>query len=218
MSKEKLKICIPYRGRPNNLGRLLDILPKYLDNKYDHDIIVVEQNNNKLFNVGYLLNIGFDIFRLKDQSLDWTYIFHPVDCYPIDVNYSLGGMDIVCLYNTKGHELPNGQYVPPSQYAKSFCFKPSSFVQMNGYSLCYWGWGGEDYEPYRKAEKMGLLLEKRMVQFDASEDLTGHDDTTNIPNTNRCYSLTHQDWMKSGLAQIKYSIDTTAQNHFYVTF
>ena len=56
----KLAIIVPYRKRSEQLEKFTSYIKQYLDNrKYDYYIIIVDQQDNKSFNRGKLLNIGF---------------------------------------------------------------------------------------------------------------------------------------------------------------
>ena len=57
---KKLAIIIPYRDRKSHLEMFLPYMKKYLK-EYDYKIYVIEQNDNKPFNRGKLLNIGAKI-------------------------------------------------------------------------------------------------------------------------------------------------------------
>lgn len=73
-------IIIPYRNREKHLNYFLlnsaPLLKKNIDNL---QIIIVEQNEGKLFNRGMLLNIGYHYFN--DPSI--FYITQDIDINPI---------------------------------------------------------------------------------------------------------------------------------------
>jgi hypothetical protein len=190
---EKYRISIPYRNREHNLNKIIPILKeKFKDSNFK--IQVVEQSNDLPFNIAYLINIGFDIFKKQEQDLEWTYIFHPVDCYPIDVDYNIYDKDIVALCQ-------HG-----SMWGNAYCYKPSSYIKMNGYSNNYWGWGGEDHEPNKKSKLFKLSLEKRGIDFDQTENKSDHNNITNNRNLATLSIKTFEDFIKDGLNTIKYDI------------
>ncbi|WP_282459236.1 hypothetical protein, partial [Mycoplasmopsis arginini] len=60
MDRHRLGIIIPFRGRHQQLSELQTSLEnKFSNREIDYRIIVVEQDDAKLFNRGFLLNIGF---------------------------------------------------------------------------------------------------------------------------------------------------------------
>ena len=190
---KKYRITIPYRDREKNLVKIVPSLVEKFKGM-DFKIQVIEQDNNDEFNLAYLINIGFDIFRKEEPDLNWNYIFHPVDCYPVSVNYNVYNKDIVALYQIN------------EVWPKAFCFNANSFSKMNGYSNDYWGWGGEDWEPEAKANAFGLTFEKRYVIFDKTEDVSAINPYTNQRNIEICASKSLENFQRSGLNTIDYTI------------
>ena len=82
----KLGIVVPYRSRESHLNKFNDATEKYLKSKnIDFEIIIVEQTDDKPFNRGKLLNVGY----IKAKALGCDYVvFHDVDMLPMDVDYS----------------------------------------------------------------------------------------------------------------------------------
>lgn len=73
-----LAIIVPYRDREDHLKEFIPHMNKYLP---DAKIVIVEQADEKPFNRGKLLNVGFletDFFY---------YCFHDVDHLPVSVPY-----------------------------------------------------------------------------------------------------------------------------------
>ena len=82
----KLGVIVPYRNRFEQLVLFKEKIVEYLNNqKINFEIIVVEQDDAKLFNRGMLLNIGFK--HAKEKGCDYV-VFHDVDMLPINVDYS----------------------------------------------------------------------------------------------------------------------------------
>lgn len=85
-----LKIVVPYRGREEHLDLFKKLTPlayPMLLKTYDIKIIIVEQANEKKFNISKLINIGYKLFspyNICDCSNDNckksdSFIFWPVD-------------------------------------------------------------------------------------------------------------------------------------------
>ena len=86
MSLEKLGIIVPYRNRYTHLDKFTKHITEYLENKdINYKVIIVEQDDAKLFNRGMLLNIGY--YYAKKIRCDYV-VFHDIDMLPIDVDYS----------------------------------------------------------------------------------------------------------------------------------
>jgi hypothetical protein len=100
----KLGIIVPYRNRFDHLEEFKKSIVEYLDsNSYEnYVIIIVNQDDAKLFNRGMLLNIGFK--EAKKQRCDYV-VFHDVDMLPEYVNYSYSDKPIHLATNFTLEEL-----------------------------------------------------------------------------------------------------------------
>jgi hypothetical protein len=130
----KIGIIVPYRNRYTHLEQFKQHIVTYLDiNGYDnYEIIIVEQDDAKLFNRGMLLNIGFK--EAKKLKCDYV-VFHDVDMLPIDVDYSYSDTPIHLATDN----------IPFESYFGGITLFPSElFEKINGFSNLYWGWGFED--------------------------------------------------------------------------
>lgn len=141
---KKLSVIIPYRDREEHLRIFLNEFPKYLEKQgIDYHITIVEQaNNDILFNKGILFNAGFR----ETKNFDY-FCLHDVDMLPL---YSDYGYDI----NTpKG----SGFFIHPARYVEKWEYVElpgccggivlvdrQTYLDVNGYSISYWGWGIED--------------------------------------------------------------------------
>ena len=76
----KLAIIVPYRDREEHLARFVPHMDKFLSD-IDYKIFVIEQDNDKPFNRGWLLNVGYKI--AEKQGYD-SFCFHDVDMLPED--------------------------------------------------------------------------------------------------------------------------------------
>ena len=83
---DKLGIIVPFRNRHEHLSEFKKSIVDYLTkSNINFELIIVQQDNARLFNRGMLLNIGFkEAKRLKCNYV----VFHDVDMLPIDVDYS----------------------------------------------------------------------------------------------------------------------------------
>jgi hypothetical protein len=133
----KLAVIVPYRDRKNQLKRFLTHMENYLGD-YVYQIFVIEQCDNKPFNRGKLLNIGYKI--ACENNCDY-FVFHDVDMLPYKVDYS---------YTDKPLHLAT--HLQENDYETTFfdyfggvtLFNKEDFARINGYSNEYWGWGFED--------------------------------------------------------------------------
>ena len=73
---KELNLIVPYRDRQSHLERFIPSVEQYLDDsEIPFTISIVEQNNDKSFNRGKLLNIGFDISKNESDY----FCFHDFD-------------------------------------------------------------------------------------------------------------------------------------------
>ena len=135
-------IIIPYRNRKQHLVYFLNhtwpLLKKHMDNI---KLVIVEQEEGKLFNRGKVLNVGFQEY--KDQCN--YFIIHDVDINPKDSILSyyfkpLQNQEIRGIYTSKWKTL--GGIVK---------IKSSDIHHLSGFPNDFWGWGVEDRALYNRA-------------------------------------------------------------------
>ena len=122
-----------------------------------YHIYVIEQNQSqKKFNRGLLLNIGANFAR---QSYE-TLIFHDVDLLPgndLSEWYSLLEKRepihiAACWKNRYGY---NKEY-----FGGIVSFNRDVYKKVNGFPNNFWGWGGEDDVLHNRCVKGGLCIRK----------------------------------------------------------
>jgi hypothetical protein len=138
MGNKKIGIVVPFRNRYEQLGIFIERIVKYLTDKdIPYEIIIVEQDDAKLFNRGMLLNIGFKyVEKLKCKYV----VFHDIDMLPIDVDYSYCEHPIHLATDFLGKETEFFD----TYFGGVTMFNIEDFKKINGYSNKYWGWGYED--------------------------------------------------------------------------
>lgn len=160
---KKLGIIVPYRSRFEHLEIFKQSIVKYLDsNGYeDYSIIIVQQDDAKLFNRGTLLNIGFK--EAKKQKCDYV-VFHDVDMIPINVDYSYSDKP---LHLSTDFILQKGEK-PRTTFEEYFggvtLFPMDKFEEIDGYSNKYWGWGYEDDDLRLRCYEKHIPLETLKIK------------------------------------------------------
>ncbi len=139
-------ILIPYRKREKHLKHFLEntvpLLRKHFENP---KIVIIEQANDKLFNRGLLLNIGFKENLNYEDSLFFT---HDVDVNPRE-------QTIITYYkdNIPDENTIKGIYTSRfNTLGGVICFKKEPFLKINGFPNNFWGWGIEDKVLQNRAE------------------------------------------------------------------
>lgn len=133
-----LGIIVPYRDRETHLKLFVPYMHTYLDmQNIDHKIYIVEQADNKLFNRGKLLNIGYKLA----QSECKYFAFHDIDMLPITADYSepTEPTHLVCDASQFEGGIPYENY-----FGGVVLLNANDYEAINGFSNDYWGWGSED--------------------------------------------------------------------------
>lgn len=149
--ESKIGIIVPYRNREKHLEKFIPEISQYLrKQRIQYEIIIVDQDDNKSFNRGKLLNIGFQ----KAEELGCTYVaFHDVDMLPIDADYSEVDKPTHIATHFEGEM---ERTLSDSYFGGVTLFPIDDFKKLNGYSNKYWGWGYEDDD----------LLQRYRLNFD----------------------------------------------------
>ena len=150
-------IIIPFRRREPHLEIFIrDAVPLFQLYLFPFKVVVVEQEDGKLFNRGQLINIGFNEY--KDKS---KYIFtHDVDICPNekcvrDIYAKIPTTDIMGIYTSCWDTL--GGIIKMSA---------STYADINGFPNNYWGWGVEDKALQNRAVTLNKTISKNVLNND----------------------------------------------------
>lgn len=131
-------ILIPFRKRKEHLEYFIKntvpLFETYLPNS---KVVVIEQEEGKLFNRGMLLNIGFNEYKDKTK-----YFFtHDVDIIPTqEIIKSIYTKEDIEMFRVKSaHETSLGGIIK---------VKHDIIFDVNGFPNNIWGWGIEDRALY----------------------------------------------------------------------
>eukprot|EP00565_Helicotheca_tamesis_P005593 CAMPEP_0185742010 /NCGR_PEP_ID=MMETSP1171-20130828/39257_1 /TAXON_ID=374046 /ORGANISM="Helicotheca tamensis, Strain CCMP826" /LENGTH=377 /DNA_ID=CAMNT_0028414007 /DNA_START=25 /DNA_END=1155 /DNA_ORIENTATION=- len=163
-------IIVPYRdihpaqNRASHLHQFLPHMHKFLTKLLhqkkilDYHIYIIEQSNdNRKFNRGKLLNIGFDLARKNNKNLKSPhdiFIFHDVDLLPHDnlgewyAKYPKSPIHIARCWDRYSNN--------PKYFGGIVSFSAQDMRRINGYPNTFWGWGGEDDEMQKRCENLGV--------------------------------------------------------------
>jgi hypothetical protein len=171
----KLGVIVPYRNRNEHLHKFKKSIVEYLESKnIDFVIIIVEQDNAKLFNRGKLCNIGF----IESQKENCDYIvIHDVDMIPVDVDYSYSKVPVHLATDNIPFE---------SYFGGMTLFPTDVFEKINGFSNLYWGWGFEDDDLRYRCIKNNVPFKNIIGDTFVNEPLpifNGVDAYAKMPNT-----------------------------------
>lgn len=158
MQNKKIGIIVPFRNRYEQLDIFIERITKHLtENEIPYEIIIVEQDNAKLFNRGMLLNIGFKYA----EKLKCKYVvFHDIDMLPIDVDYSYSQTPLHMATNFSNQEREQFD----TYFGGVTMFNNKDFKKINGFSNKYWGWGYEDTDLLLRCIKNDLDLDTLLIK------------------------------------------------------
>ena len=158
----KLGIIVPYRNRFEQLATFKEKIVEYLKNqKIDFEIIIVEQDDTKLFNRGILLNIGFK--HAKELGCDYV-VFHDVDMLPIDVDYSYSDIPLHLATDFTTLSSKQKRTLFDEYFGGVTLFPVDVFEQIDGYSNKYWGWGYEDDDLLLRCKEKFVKLDELKIE------------------------------------------------------
>lgn len=150
----RLAIVVPYRDRAEHLETFVPYMETYLKLQgiQDFKILIVEQADNKPFNRGKLLNVGYNSIQAD------YYVFHDIDMLPITADYSgcLHPTHLVCSATQFAKGIPYETY-----FGGVTMFPSVDFLQINGFSNEFWGWGSEDDDLIMRCKTAGLQYTRR---------------------------------------------------------
>nr|CAH8872548.1 unnamed protein product [Trichobilharzia regenti]CAH8872550.1 unnamed protein product [Trichobilharzia regenti]CAH8872552.1 unnamed protein product [Trichobilharzia regenti] len=135
-------IIIPYRNRDEHLRIVTNHLHAFIRHqKIPYTIFVIEQTGKTKFNRGALLNAGFlEVSKLQEYS---CFILHDVDKLPEDDR-----LTYTCNSRPTHFSSALSQNDYKVLYRDFFggvvAFTREQFLEINGFSNLYEGWGGED--------------------------------------------------------------------------
>ena len=160
-TNHKLGVIVPYRDRYDHLVSFKMSISSVLEkSNIDYVLIVIEQDDAKLFNRGKLLNIGFK--RALKEKCDYV-VFHDVDMLPVDVDYSYSSVPVHLATSFISTDESFERDVFDSYFGGVTIFPINDFQIINGYSNVYWGWGFEDDDLFSRCISKGVPHDSKEI-------------------------------------------------------
>jgi len=154
-------IIVPYRDlhveqkRAAHLQRFVPYMSQFLEGSSFHIYIIEQSDDDRKFNRGKLLNIGFEEARGDGHEI---FVFHDVDLLP--------SKELKVWYKRKPTQCPLHMARVWKRYSNNpkyiggvVSYNADLYQRINGYPNNYWGWGGEDDEMQRRLEHESLVFE-----------------------------------------------------------
>jgi len=150
-SERSVVILVPYRDRALNWDIFLKFMVEFLamgDNAGTaFHLVRVEQPGEKLFNRGKLSNLGL-FWSMRTLKPDCICV-HDVDLLPFPgVSYVDCKDHPWHLTNVFSHLNWESKY--EEYFGGAVLMSPTHWIQVNGFSNGYWGWGREDDDLWRR--------------------------------------------------------------------
>jgi len=157
-------ILIPFRNREKHLNYFIQntipLIEKFMPNTL---IVIIKQEEGKLFNRGCILNIGFKEY----QNMTKYFITHDIDINPTKDC-------IIKHYNKDLNNIICGILISPCITLGGIVkISSDNIFKMNGFPNNIWGWGAED-----------KALENRRVFFNIEREIIFLHHKKNINNKN----------------------------------
>ena len=131
----------------------------------EYQIFIIEQSDDKPFNRGKLLNVGYKY--AIENGCDY-FAFHDVDMLPEDVDYSYTDKPLHLATHLQEHDYETTFF---DYFGGVTMFNKEDFELINGFSNEYWGWGFEDDDLLIRCLDSNLELDKNQIETGGSDEL-----------------------------------------------
>lgn len=151
----QLAFIVPYRDRQSHLNQFI---PHYRRRFPKAHIYIIEQADDKPFNRGKLLNVGFKHFA---DTFDYCAL-HDIDMLVSKGDYSYPSCptQLATRVQQFKYKMPFAEY-----FGGVTLFRKEDFILCNGYSNKLWGWGAEDNLLRECVLRAGLKIEHRICFY-----------------------------------------------------
>ncbi len=172
-----ISIVVCYRNREEHLSKFVPHIRNVFKD-INHEIIIVEQDDDDKFRRGQLLNDGVRYAKYDRVALhDVDYLPESADAYFSDCQVTLPVKRVIFTENDGVTELdldkvPTGyrhfrDSVDDNFFGGVIVFKKSIFKYINGYNTLYQGWGKEDEDLRERIKFNNINIERTDGTFKA---------------------------------------------------
>jgi len=204
-ARQKVAFIIPFRDREPHLGVWLSHLHPILQRQQlDYIVMVVEQVDGAPFNRAALMNVGYtEASKLGHYD---CFVFHDVDLVPEDDRN---------VYRCWNNEVLH-MAVAVSKWKYRLIYKHYTggitaisnhmFNKMNGFSNCFYGWGGEDDDLNLRLKRNNFTM-KRYPGNIGRYTMLYHDWVEENPNLNKMMEKSKEGaLLTDGLSTLRYTL------------
>lgn len=230
-SKVEVAVIVPYRDlhveqkRKLHLDRFIPEITNFLlqSNKSFRIYIVEQSDDNRKFNRGKLLNIGYELAKRDGCEI---FTFHDVDLIP--------SKELLKYYTTKPMK-DNPVHIArvwdrysgnQSYFGGIVTFSTEQYENINGYPNNFWGWGGEDDELYKRTKKLnykiispteGSIIDLEEMTLNDKLNFLREHKVWKCMNKVEVLAEHESTWSENGLCNLSYKeLSSTALNDYAV--
>ncbi|XP_033841734.1 beta-1,4-galactosyltransferase 1-like [Periophthalmus magnuspinnatus] len=214
-SKQKVAVIIPFRDRHEHLGYWLYYLhPILMRQQLDYGVFVINQDGQGIFNRAKLMNVGV-VEALKVYDYD-CLVFSDVDLVPLDDRNLYKCFDnprhLAVAMDKFGYDLPYSNY-----YGGVSSLSKDQYMEINGFSNTFWGWGGEDDDIYNRIVHRGMSISRPDMATGRYRMIRHFRDRHNEPNPQNEGKLPLSAIMmrRDGLNSLSYKVKKIEQDVLY---
>ena len=162
-------ILIPYRNRPKQLELFInECAPIIIENLPNSKIIIIEQEEGKDFNRGFLLNCGFKEYENKCKC----FLTHDIDIFPKEKAIKEIYKREIQLNQILAISSPNSSLGGVIKVCENTIFG------INGFPNNYYGWGAEDKALQNRAE----LRKCEIIRYNYHKKQSNNEYFTYLPD------------------------------------
>lgn len=182
----------------------------------NYQIYIVNQTDDqRKFNRGKLLNVGFEAARKNTKMNHDVFIFHDVDLLPNDdlgpwyAQFPKSPIHIARVWDRYSNN--------PKYFGGVVSFSSSDYKRINGYPNNFWGWGGEDDETQRRLEKLrikwvhpdkGTLYDIEQMNIKQKMSFLRENKVWKCMSKWELKDEHNATWKTNGLADLKYYVES----------
>ncbi|XP_011503121.1 PREDICTED: beta-1,4-galactosyltransferase 7 [Ceratosolen solmsi marchali] len=207
--KHHLAILVPFRDRFEELLMFAPHMKKFLDKQdIDYHIFILNQIDRYRFNRASLINVGF--LEIKQ---DFDYIaMHDIDLLPMNDELQYFYPENGPLHISSPELHPRYHY--PTFIGGILLINRKHFLQVNGMSNKYWGWGLEDDEFYVRLKEAGLNITRPPNLLTGIQGTFKHNHNRNHRKRDmvKCFNqreVTRKRDRQTGLHNVSYKIENS---------
>nr|XP_018668614.2 uncharacterized protein LOC100179116 isoform X1 [Ciona intestinalis] len=229
---QKVAIVIPYKNRYEHMLTLLHHLHPILQRqKIMYCVFLAEQFDDGSFNKARVMNAAFiEITKSWNQHRDHKnrpfdcFVFHDVDML-LENDFNLYVCDIMPRHLSPAIDKFNYTTGYGTKYGGVTAIRREHYIQVNGHSNRFWGWGGEDNDMEERIARQNLTIKSaypsigkyKMIQHDHPWWFNPMSGVGSSYRKDFLSSAKARDGTqdKSGLSNMKYSLIHVERNRLW---